>query len=90
MAMDQEMLIRLQTTPESKKFVNVLWSWCDDFAAMLLDDVVETELELRMLTERTKCLWHRPLRIQNGKDVADTIRAISRQLLQAADSDTEG
>jgi hypothetical protein len=57
---------------------------------MLLDDVVETELELSVLPERTKGLWHRPLRIQNGKDVAHTIRAISRQLLQAAYSDTEG
>ncbi len=56
-------------TPKGKEFPYMLELWGDNFV-MLLDDVVEAKLEPRMLAKRTKCLWYRPLRIKNAKNVA--------------------
>jgi hypothetical protein len=90
MAMDKEMCARLQMTPKGKKFPHMLRLRRYYFVAMLLDDVVKTKLEFRMLTEGTERLWNRPLRIQYRKNVTDANLAMPRQLFQTADGDAEG
>jgi hypothetical protein len=90
MAMDKEMFARLQMTPKGKKFPHVLRLRRYHFATLILDDVMKTKLEFRMLAEGTERLWHRPLRIQYRKNVADANLAMPRQLFQTADGDAEG
>jgi hypothetical protein len=74
--MDQEMRALLKMTPKGEKFLHMLQLRDYGFVTMLLNEIMEAELELRMLAEGTKCLWYRPLWIQNGKNVADANLAI--------------
>src|SRR5690349_13532845 len=57
---------------------------------VLLDLVVESEFQLRVLAELPERLRHRPLRIEDGEDVADARLAVPGEFFDAADRDPEG
>src|ERR1700748_1174830 len=53
----------------------------------VLDHVVETKLQFLMLAKTAEYFGHRPFRIENRQDVANTRVAVSGKLIEAADSD---
>ena len=93
MTVNEEVRVRLrlrrQLLPEGQEVSDMFLLRGDHLGVVLLDDIVKAKLELRMLAEGAKCVWHGPVGVKDGEDVADATLAVSGQFLDAADADLE-
>src|SRR5438309_2083595 len=93
MAVHEEVCIRprltQQITSESEKFQDMSVLRRDGPGMIRLDHIMEAQLELCMLAEVAKRFRHRPIRVENGEDMADLVPAVAAQFLKAADADPE-